>query len=120
MGYDEAVQLYQNAKGFLFPGEEDFGITPLEAQACGTPVIAYGRGGALETVIDNKTGIHFREQNVESLKEAIIQCQNMEFDRSILRSHALTFDNACFRKRFSDSVCSSYKDYLNLMDNAGF
>ena len=119
VGHEEAVELYQKAAGFLFPGEEDFGITPLEAQACGTPVIAYARGGALETVVDQKTGIYFNEQTVESMKAAITKCQNMEFDRSVLRNHALTFDNACFRERFAESVCRSYHNYLSLMDNAG-
>ncbi len=119
VGHDEAVDLYRKASGFLFPGEEDFGITPLEAQACGTPVVAYARGGALETVVDQRTGVHFNEQTVESMKAAITKCQSMEFDPSVLRSHALTFDNECFRQRFAESICTSYQNYLNLMDNAG-
>ena len=82
-------------------------------------MIAYARGGALETVADQKTGVYFNEQTVESMKTAITKCQNMEFDRSVLRNHALTFDNACFRERFAESVCRSYHNYLSLMDNAG-
>ena len=119
VGHSEAVELYQNATGFLFPGEEDFGITPLEAQACGTPVVAYARGGALETVVDGKTGVYFGEQTVESMKIAIAKCQKIKFDRSILRNHALQFANDCFREKFAESVCTSYTTYLSKMGNAG-
>ena len=70
---DEEVRgYYLRAKAFLFPGEEDFGITPVEAQSAGTPVLAFGRGGACETVLDGKTGLLFDEQTPESL-EACIQ-----------------------------------------------
>ena len=61
----------QHVESFLFAAEEDFGITPVEAQACGTPVIAYGRGGALETVKDGETGCFFNEQTVESIVKAV-------------------------------------------------
>ena len=57
----------QKAKAFVFAAEEDFGIVPIEAQACGTPVIAYGKGGALETILDKKTGLFFKEQTVSSI-----------------------------------------------------
>jgi glycosyltransferase involved in cell wall biosynthesis len=67
----EAVRLYQGCRALLFPGEEDFGLTPLEAQACGRPVIACGVGGALETVLDGKTGIFFDVQSVDALCGAI-------------------------------------------------
>ncbi len=119
VGNSEAVELYQKAAGFLFPGEEDFGITPLEAQACGTPVVAYARGGALETVVDQKTGVYFGEQTVESMKIAIAKCQTIKFDRSVLRNHALSFSNECFRKKFAESLCTSYESYLGKMRNAG-
>ncbi len=70
---EEIVSYYARAKAFIFPGEEDFGLTPIEAQASGTPVIAYGRGGVLDTVKDGKSGILFMEQTVESLLQAV-QC----------------------------------------------
>lgn len=66
-------KVYSQAKALLFPGEEDFGITPLEAMACGTPVIAYGRGGVTESVIEGETGLFFPEQTAESLADAIDQ-----------------------------------------------
>ncbi|MGL5257632.1 MAG: glycosyltransferase, partial [Proteocatella sp.] len=68
---EEIMDYYSKCKAFIFPGEEDFGITPVEAQSSGRPVIAYGRGGALDTVLDGKTGLFFDEQNTESLCEAV-------------------------------------------------
>ena len=66
-------------KALLFPGLEDFGIVPVEAQACGRPVICYGKGGVLDTVIDGETGVYFKEQTVESLKKAIKKFENYFF-----------------------------------------
>ena len=68
------------AKALIFAAEEDFGIGPVEAQAAGTPVIAYGKGGALETVIENETGIFFDEQTPESILAAVQRFENIEFD----------------------------------------
>ena len=68
----------QHAKAFVFAVEEDFGITLVEAQACGTPVIAYGKGGALETIKENDTGIFFVEQNAESIIETVMRFENIE------------------------------------------
>lgn len=86
MGYqpDEVLkEKMQHAKAFVFAAEEDFGITPVEAQACGTPVIAYGRGGALETVIDGKTGLFFFEQTIESIKDAVSRFEAMPELKSV-------------------------------------
>jgi len=74
LGYQEAnilARYLQKARAFIFAAEEDFGIVPVEAQACGTPVIAYGKGGVLETVLDGKTGIFFHEQNADSIIAAV-------------------------------------------------
>ena len=81
MGYQPFSVLkekMQHAKAFVFAAEEDFGITPVEAQACGTPVIAYGKGGALETIKENDTGIFFTEQNSESIIETVMRFENIE------------------------------------------
>ena len=83
----------RRCQALLFPGEEDFGIVPVEAQACGTPVIAFGRGGATETVVPNVTGVWFDEQAVDCLAAAIDQFERnrADFDPQRLRTHALRF-----------------------------
>ncbi len=91
-------QHLQYAKALIFAAEEDFGIVPVEAQALGTAVIAYGKGGACETVIHGKTGILFMEQTVESLRGAIIQADETEFMPDALRRHAARFSPERFRK----------------------
>lgn len=92
-------EYYAKAKGFVFPGEEDFGITPLEAMASGTPVIAYGEGGALETVVENRTGVFFKEQTTESLIEAVERFEKIQFDKYEIRSHAEKFDEEIFKQK---------------------
>ncbi len=87
---EEVLEYYKKAKAFLFPGMEDFGIAPVEAQAYCTPVIAFGKGGALETVVSGKTGIFFEEQTVDSLQVAIdrsdrISWKTSEFQRNVNR-----------------------------------
>ena len=97
----------QKARAFVFAAEEDFGITPVEAQACGTPVIAYGKGGALETVIDhtrpNPTGIFFTEQTTESLTQAITVFEENEskLTPANCRNNAMRFSEERFRDEFS-------------------
>lgn len=94
----------QRAKAFVFGGEEDFGIILLEAQACGTPVIAYGRGGALETVVENETGLFFDEQSVESVKEAVAEFETRTWDAHTCRKHAERFSAQHFRESFEHFV----------------
>ena len=94
---DEIIrEYYRKSKAFIFPGEEDFGMTPLESQACGRPVIAYGRGGALETVVDGKTGVFFYEQNVSALKEVLIKFEKMKFYKDVCRKNAEKFSKGKF------------------------
>ncbi len=93
-------QLIARCKAFVFPGEEDFGIAPLEAQAAGRPVIAYAAGGALETVVDGTTGVFFHEPTVESLMAAIQRMESATFDPAEIRRHAQQFDTAVFREQF--------------------
>jgi glycosyltransferase involved in cell wall biosynthesis len=97
---DEEIQrLYTHAKGFLFPGEEDFGITPVEAQSAGCPVLAFGRGGATETVLDGKTGLFFEEQTADSLASCIqrFEKDGVAFSRAQIRQHSLHFGEERFR-----------------------
>jgi len=94
---DAVLQLYRNCRLLVFPGEEDFGIVPLEAQACGRPVVAYARGGALETIAKNVSGVFFEEQTEESLKAAVAACADTPWDISAIRANAEKFSIRHFR-----------------------
>jgi glycosyltransferase involved in cell wall biosynthesis len=111
----EQVRGYlSKARAFIFPSEEDFGIVPVEAQACGTPVIAYGRGGALETVIPwaesdsvgTSTGLFFHEQTAESLVDAVLQFERIEdrFEAAKICQHAQSFSVDAFKTSFALAV----------------
>ena len=103
---DEArIDLYRHARALVFPGEEDFGLTPLEAQAAGRPVIALARGGALETVTP-ETGILFEPQTAEALAAAVRSFDAFEarFDPAVARRNASRFDKGSFQKRFREQV----------------
>lgn len=97
-------ELYANAKAFLFPPEEDFGLVPVEAMTSGTPVIAYGIGGATETVIDGKTGIFFTPQTADALNIAIekFEKMNLNQDEIVARGHEFSTKN--FRKKIFASI----------------
>lgn len=102
---DEEVKDYlQRCKAMIFSAEEDFGIVPLEAQACGRPVIAYGKGGALETVVAGETGIFFRNQTVEDVVEAIENFEKMEFNTDIIYNHAMKFSKERFKKEILEII----------------
>jgi glycosyltransferase involved in cell wall biosynthesis len=95
---DSAVgPLYARCKAFLFPGCEDFGISAVEAQAAGRPVVAFGRGGATETVIDGSTGVLFDEQSVNELAGAIERLDHVEIDPAACRQNAIRFDASIFQ-----------------------
>lgn len=107
---DDVVQKYMaECKALLFPGEEDFGITPVEAMACGRPVICYGKGGVLDTVIDGETGVYFEEQTVESIKDAILKFEKKKFNKEKIRKRALEFGESIFQKKISKYVEEKYK-----------
>lgn len=116
LGYqpDEAVLHYmQQARGFIYAAEEDFGIVPVEAQACGTPVIAYGRGGATETVRPGETGLFFDEQSVPSLVAAVeaFERQAGAFDPHRIRAHAEQFSKERFRAEFDAHVAACWASF---------
>jgi glycosyltransferase involved in cell wall biosynthesis len=97
---DEVRDLYRRAVVVILPGEEDFGIVPLEAQACGRPVVAFGHGGARETVVDGETGFLVDEPSAAAFAEAISRASSYRFDRVAIRHHAERFG----RERFGDEM----------------
>jgi glycosyltransferase involved in cell wall biosynthesis len=104
---DETLDdLYTRCSALIFPGEEDFGIIPVEAMASGKPVIAYGRGGALETVVADATGIFFKEQTVDDLIDAVEQLENsgVLLAPHEIAAHARRFDTPIFRQRMSRAI----------------
>jgi glycosyltransferase involved in cell wall biosynthesis len=95
---NELPLYYQNAKGFIFPQLEDFGITAVESQAAALPVIAYKKGGALD-IVEDKTGVFFNKQTKESLIGAVRKFERMKFDKRILQKNAARFNVNKFKKR---------------------
>lgn len=93
---DELCRLYSEARALIFPTEEDFGIVPLEAQACGAPVIAYGKGGALESV---KSGTFFDEQTPRAVRNAVLEFEKKTTDRAAVRPAVMKFDKENFKAR---------------------
>jgi len=106
-GYVETSEIntyLKSAKGFVFTGKEDFGIALIESQVCGTPVISFSAGGALESVIDNRTGVLFKEQTWQSLNTAIDKFEKTGFDPNEIRKHALQFSVENFKDAFKEEV----------------
>jgi glycosyltransferase involved in cell wall biosynthesis len=98
------------ASAFIFTAEEDFGLTPLEAMASGIPVLAYGKGGARETVVHGQTGTFFNEQSVNALVEALKKFDPSAYDPEALRSYALEFDQSVFIKNIKKFVEDKIKE----------
>lgn len=112
---DEALQtIYQRAKALIFPQLEDFGIVPLEAMASGTPVIAYGEGGALETVQDNVSGLFFKEQRVDSLVEALQKFESKSWDPNLVASSVEAFSSARFKSEFRHALNAAWEKHVQL------
>ncbi|WP_298977750.1 glycosyltransferase family 4 protein [uncultured Campylobacter sp.] len=107
------ADLMGRAKAFVFAAEEDFGITPVEAQACGTPVICFGRGGARETVLDGESGLYFMEQNVKELLAAVAKFeQNYDkFEPTKIRENSLKFSRARFEAEIKSYVEKKYEEF---------
>ena len=103
---EQLRELYGSARALIFPGIEDFGIVPLEAQAAGTPVIALRAGGALETVVENKTGVFFDSSSSDALADALMQFENSFLSPGDCRRNAASFSPEIFRSKFLSAVCS--------------
>jgi glycosyltransferase involved in cell wall biosynthesis len=120
VGYQSAERLrryLQRARAFIFAAEEDFGIAPVEAQACGTPVIAFGRGGVTETVIHGQTGVLFDAQTPESLMSAISNFESSTWDYALIRQNAERFSIQQFRKQFSEITKATWKSFVAAQRN---
>ena len=104
----------QHAKAFVFAADEDFGMIPIEAQSCGTPVIAYGHGGSLETVNGGKTGLFFKEQTPEAIVEAVNKFEDMglqPFAPADCRQWAEGFSEERFKREIKEFVQTKYEEF---------
>jgi glycosyltransferase involved in cell wall biosynthesis len=114
LGYvpgDDLPELVARCRAFIFPGLEDFGITPVQAQAAGRPVIAFRGGGALDTVIPGKTGTFFDQFSVESLIQALQDFDDRRYDPAAIRAHAMQFDSAIFRHAITSYVDRAWDSF---------
>jgi len=118
IGYQDEPALkrhLQAAQALVFAADEDFGILPVEAQACGTPVIAYGRGGALETVVDEQTGLLFAEQTQEAIIDAVERFDSYcAWDAMAIRSNAKRFSAERFRQELAGLVQVEWSRFLEV------
>jgi glycosyltransferase involved in cell wall biosynthesis len=116
---DEQMKtLYRDCKALILPSEEDFGITSIEAMSAGRPVIAYGRGGVLDTVKPGVTGVFFEEQSAASVGDALMKFEGVRFNPTTIRRHAATFDREIFRtrvRRFIAEVMAEYNGISGVM-----
>lgn len=112
---DEAVKkYYKNCTAFIFPGEDDFGIAPVEAMAYGKPVLAYRKGGAVETVIEDKTGELFDYQNAAVLADGIRRMREKRYNPKLIRKHAKKFSQERFEKEFKSFIKKAINDRIML------
>ncbi len=113
VSHTERTRILEHARAFVFSAEEDFGIVNVEAQACGVPVIAFGRGGALETVEEKKTGLFFHRQHPDAIIETVERFMATEdsFDPHAIRKNAQRFPRSRFEKEFSEFVRQAWDEF---------
>lgn len=109
----DKINLFAEAKAFINPQFEDFGITSIEAMSAGKPVIAYNNGGATETIIDRQTGLFFNHQQWESLFQAIQTFENISWDNNFIQCHAKKFDEFVFKEKMKNYVQKKWSEYQN-------
>jgi glycosyltransferase involved in cell wall biosynthesis len=108
---EQLKKLYSRCSAFLNPQEEDFGITCVEAMASGRPVIAYRAGGARETIIENKTGVFFDTQDIDSLNQAIDKYYDIKFNPEEIKEHAEHFSKENFKKQIKEFIAEKYNEF---------
>lgn len=113
LGDAEIIKYYSECRALILPGVEDFGLTPVEAQACGRPVLAFRGGGALETVVEGESGLFFDKQTEESLIDTIKMFERSHFDSDIIRQNALRYDKEVFKDKIRMYVKEKYKEYMS-------
>lgn len=101
----------RKCRALIFPGKEDFGITPVEVQATGRPIVAYGAGGVLETVVDGVTGVFFSEQAPGAICEAVSRLSALDLDPAVIREHALQFDQKVFRQKMMAFILEKWEQH---------
>jgi glycosyltransferase involved in cell wall biosynthesis len=111
---DELGELLAHCRAFIFPGYEDFGIAPVEAQATGCPVIAYAAGGALDTVVDGQTGLFFYEQTPEALVDAILRLDRTDFDPVTIRRNVERFSVSRFKQELGTFVEDKWREFAGV------
>ena len=102
--FEQLLDQYRHCRAFIYPAEEDFGLALVEAQACGRPVVAYGRGGALESVVDGKTGVLFTEQTADALSAAVDRLEGLQLNTGEIRDNALRFSHRSFEREMARFV----------------
>ena len=107
-------ELLARCRAFFFPGHEDFGIAPVEAQAAGRPVIAYAAGGAFDTIVDGETGLFFHEQTPDSLADAIRRLDSTDFDPAAIRRNAERFSVARFKRELRAFVEKKWQEFTGV------
>jgi glycosyltransferase involved in cell wall biosynthesis len=110
--FEVVRHMLASARAFIFAAEEDFGIAPVEAQACGTPVIAYGRGGIRDTVVPLQTGVFFDSQTVEAIVAAVVEFESIQrFEPRRIRLNAERFSVDCFRRKFARVLAATMAEF---------
>jgi len=108
---EDLLKVYQGARALIMPGEEDFGINSLESQACGVPVIAFGRGGAAETVISGSSGLFFRKLSANSLISALDKSKKLPFNKTEIRKNALRYSREKFKERIFSFIKEKWNEF---------
>lgn len=111
---EDLPEVMSKAKAFIWPGEEDFGIAPIQAMAAGRPVIAYAAGGALDTVIPNKTGVLFSEQTVAGMTEAINHFDTLTWNPDQIKKHADQFDTELFKQKLNSFIEQKFEEHRGI------